>query len=62
MWTPAAARIPRADSRQPLHLHVADIVEILNLQPRGHQAKPYQVRQVRQVILNYRLGGEPDAE
>jgi hypothetical protein len=31
-----------------------DIVEILNLQPRGHQAKPYQVRQ---VILKYRLGG-----
>ena len=34
-----------------------DVVEILNLQPRGNQAKPYQVKQVRQVIIKYRLGG-----
>lgn len=40
----------------------ADVAEILNLQPRGHQAKPYQVRQVRQVILKYQLGGDSDAE
>ncbi len=33
--------------------------EILNLQPKGRQAKPYQVRQVRNVILKHRLGGEP---
>ena len=39
-----------------------DVEEILNLQPRNHQAKPYQVRQVRQVVLKHRLGGEPDAE
>ena len=32
------------------------IVEILNLQPKGSKAKPYQVRQVRQLILKYRLG------
>jgi HicA toxin of bacterial toxin-antitoxin, len=32
------------------------IVEILNLQPRQGKAKPYQVRQVRGVILKYRLG------
>lgn len=32
------------------------VVEILNLQPRsGGQAKPYQVKQVRQLILKYRL-------
>jgi hypothetical protein len=36
--------------------------EILNLQPRGNKAKPYQVKQVRNVILKHRLGGEPDAE
>jgi hypothetical protein len=36
------------------------IAEILNLQPKGAKAKPYQVRQVRNVILNYRLGGEDD--
>jgi predicted RNA binding protein YcfA (HicA-like mRNA interferase family) len=39
-----------------------DVVEILNLQPRNRQAKPYQVRQVRQVILKYQLGGDSDAE
>lgn len=33
-----------------------DIEEILNLQPRGAKAKPYQVKQVRNVILKYRLG------
>jgi hypothetical protein len=32
----------------------------LNLQPKGRQAKPYQVKQVRGVILKYRLGGTPD--
>ena len=36
-----------------------DVIEILNLQPRGSQAKPYQVKQVRGVILSYRLGGDP---
>jgi predicted RNA binding protein YcfA (HicA-like mRNA interferase family) len=33
-----------------------DIVEILNLQPAGSMAKPYQVKQVRQVIVKYQLG------
>jgi len=37
------------------------IVEILNLQPKGAQAKPYQVKQVRNVILKYRLGGKDDS-
>lgn len=32
--------------------------EILNLQPKGGQAKPYQVKQVREVILKYKLAGE----
>ncbi|MDH3600298.1 MAG: type II toxin-antitoxin system HicA family toxin [Candidatus Tectomicrobia bacterium] len=36
------------------------VEEILNLQPRGRHAKPYQVRQVRRVILKYRLGGQSD--
>ncbi len=34
-----------------------DVVEIINLQPRGSHAKPYQVKQVRELILKYRLGG-----
>ena len=38
------------------------VEEILNLQPKGNKAKPYQVKQVRHVILKYRLGGEPHAE
>lgn len=35
-----------------------DIVEILNLQSKGSKAKPYQVKQVRNVILKYKLGVE----
>ena len=34
-----------------------DIPEILNLQPRFGRAKPYQVRQIRELILQYGLGG-----
>ena len=33
------------------------VEEIINLQPKGSQAKPYQVKQVRQIILKYQLGG-----
>ena len=36
------------------------VEEILNLQPKGAKAKPYQVKQVRNVILRYKLGGEED--
>jgi predicted RNA binding protein YcfA (HicA-like mRNA interferase family) len=32
-----------------------DVEEILNLQPKGSQAKAYQVRQVRNIILKYRM-------
>jgi predicted RNA binding protein YcfA (HicA-like mRNA interferase family) len=35
--------------------------EILNLQPKGGMAKPYQVKQVRNVILRYKLGDYDDA-
>ena len=31
--------------------------EILNIQPKGSMAKPYQVKQTRNVILKYKLGG-----
>lgn len=31
------------------------VEEILNLQPKGAKAKPYQVKQVRYVILKYKL-------
>jgi len=32
-----------------------DVDEILNLQPRQGMAKPYQVKQVRDVILKYQI-------
>ena len=31
------------------------IDEIINLQPDGNKAKPYQVKQVRNLILKYHL-------
>ena len=31
------------------------IEEIINIQPNGNKAKPYQVKQVRMVILKYKL-------
>jgi len=36
------------------------VEEILNLQPKGSLAKAYQVKQVRDVILKYRLAGDPN--
>jgi hypothetical protein len=41
------------------HIFTVDgVVEILNLQPKEGKAKTYQVKQVRQVLLKYRFGGE----
>lgn len=34
------------------------ISERINLQRGGAKAKPYQVRQVRAIIVKYRFGGE----
>ncbi|MBZ0142146.1 MAG: hypothetical protein M9884_09515 [Rhodocyclaceae bacterium] len=36
------------------------VEEILNLQPRGGMAKPYQVKQVRSVILRYGMGADDE--
>lgn len=39
------------------HIFTRDgVTEIINLQPRGSKAKPYQVKQVRNILVNYRLG------
>ncbi len=38
----------------------SDIDEILNLQPRNSLAKPYHVKQVRNVIVKYKLGDDED--
>ena len=32
------------------------VEEIINLQSKGSKAKPYQVKQVRNLILKYKLG------
>ena len=34
------------------------IEKILNLQPKQGKAKAYQVKQVRDIILKYQLGGQ----
>ncbi len=34
------------------------IEEKPNLQKEGNKAKPYQVKQIRDIILKYKLGGE----
>ena len=36
------------------------VAEILNLQPKGAKAKPYQVQQVRRIIVKYHLAGDED--
>ncbi|MEO0014319.1 MAG: hypothetical protein RLZZ535_2708 [Cyanobacteriota bacterium] len=33
-----------------------DILEIINIQPVGSKAKAYQVKQIRNIIVKYRLG------
>lgn len=39
------------------HIFVRDDVsEIINLQSKGNLAKPYQVKQIRNVLLQYKLG------
>jgi hypothetical protein len=45
------------------HIFTRDgVAEILNLQPRGGEAKPYQVRQVREVVVKYGLARLLSAE
>jgi len=38
----------------------ADVEARINVQRQGSKAKPYQVRQVRTVVLRYRLGETSD--
>jgi virulence-associated protein VapD len=38
----------------------ADVAEILNLQDKQGKAKPYQVKQVRELILKYRMARPGD--
>jgi predicted RNA binding protein YcfA (HicA-like mRNA interferase family) len=43
------------------HIYTKETIEeIINLQERNGMAKPYQVKQVRQILVKYRL--EPSDE
>jgi virulence-associated protein VapD len=43
------------------HIYTKDgVIEIINIQAKGSKAKPYQVKQVRNLILKYKLAGEND--
>lgn len=33
----------------------ADVEEIINIQPNGNKAKPYQVKQVRYIFFKYNI-------
>jgi hypothetical protein len=37
-----------------------EVEEILNLQPKQGKAKAYQIKQIRNVILKYHLGGQDE--
>lgn len=39
-----------------------DVPEILNLQPQSGMSKPYQVKQVREVIVSEQLAAEEDGD
>ena len=38
----------------------AGVEEIINIQPKQNKAKAYQVKQVRNIILKYRLGASDE--
>ena len=41
------------------HIFVKELVEeLINLQCDGNAVKPYQVKQVRRILLKYGMGGE----
>jgi hypothetical protein len=45
------------------HIFTRDgVAEILNLQPRTGKAKPYQVKQVRNVLSSYGFAGESETK
>ena len=39
---------------------MSGVPDKINLQPNGKDAKPYQVRQVRNIVIQYKLGGTDD--
>lgn len=39
-----------------------DVEEIINLQPKGSKGKPYQMKQVRNILLRYKISLESNDE
>ena len=57
-WCHVLARAgfaPRQGKGSHLIYHLNGVEEIINVQPKGGKAKPYQVKQVRELILKYQL-------
>lgn len=49
--------------RSSHHIYTrTDIDEIINLQPKQNKAKPYQVKQVRNLITKYKLDVDDDGD
>ena len=48
-------RLQLQNQRFAPYFFKSDIDEILNLQPIGHLAKAYQVKQINEVLLKYQL-------
>lgn len=43
------------------HIFTRDqVAEIINIQPKGNKAKPYQVKQIRNLVTQYKLGAIGD--
>ncbi len=40
----------------------SDIDEIINIQPKQNMAKPYQVKQIRNVLVKYKIGETQDGQ
>jgi len=38
----------------------SDVEEIINIQPKNGKTKSYQVKQIRNIIIKYKLGGNLD--
>lgn len=39
-----------------------NVAEIINIQPKGSKAKPYQVKQVREIILKYKFANNENKQ
>jgi hypothetical protein len=51
--TPGSTRVLRKEVIGIYHKE--GVVEIVNIQPRNGKAKPYQVKQVRELLLKYKI-------